>query len=125
MGAGEKTELAEERTDYAEDRTVLANERTFAGWLRTGLAAVGIGIGFNALFDQLQPTWVPKAIATAFLLIATLIFILASRRATAVYERLNTHEVESVGSYNVRLMAWLFTLATLVLIAALWFLRLK
>ena len=59
--------LARERTDLAEDRTVLAHERSFAGWVRTGMAAVGIGLGFNALFQALEPTWVPKAIATAFL----------------------------------------------------------
>ena len=73
--------LAAERTDYAEDRTVLANERTFAGWLRTGLAAMGVGVGFNALFGRLEPDWVPKAIATLLLAIAIVIFFAAERRA--------------------------------------------
>ena len=59
-----KPELAQERTDMAEDRTVMANERTFAGWFRTGYAAVGIGLGFQALFVQMDPPWVPRAIAT-------------------------------------------------------------
>ncbi|HEY9553776.1 DUF202 domain-containing protein [Allosphingosinicella sp.] len=39
----------------AEDRTVLANERTFAGWVRTGLATIAIGLGFSALFRQMEP----------------------------------------------------------------------
>ncbi|MBB3991179.1 DUF202 domain-containing protein [Croceicoccus naphthovorans] len=43
---------AERKTDLAEDRTLLANERTFAGWVRTGLASVGIGLGFHALFEK-------------------------------------------------------------------------
>ncbi|RYF18599.1 MAG: DUF202 domain-containing protein, partial [Oxalobacteraceae bacterium] len=44
-----RTELAQDRTDFAEDRTVLAHERSFASWMRTGMASVGIGLGFNAL----------------------------------------------------------------------------
>ena len=67
MAGDEKEQLAEDRTNLAEDRTVLANERTFAGWLRTGFAAIGIGLGFHVLFQAMQPLWVPKAIATAFL----------------------------------------------------------
>ncbi len=43
------------RTDLAEDRTILANERTFAGWMRTALACVAIGVGFHALFPKLEP----------------------------------------------------------------------
>lgn len=51
--------LAERRTSLAEDRTILAHEHSYAGWLQTGMAAVGIGPGFNALSDELAPTWVP------------------------------------------------------------------
>jgi putative membrane protein len=59
----------------------MANERTFAGWMRTGLAAVAVGLGFQALFEKMQPAWVPKAIATAFLLMGILVFVLAERNA--------------------------------------------
>ena len=55
MSGDEKTGLAEERTNLAEDRTILANERTFAGWMRTGFAAVAVGLGFQALFSQMEP----------------------------------------------------------------------
>ncbi|MEY8838652.1 DUF202 domain-containing protein, partial [Cribrihabitans sp. XS_ASV171] len=41
----DKTDMAESRTDWAEDRTLLANERTYAGWLRTGMAAVALALG--------------------------------------------------------------------------------
>ena len=67
-------DLASARTDLAEDRTVLANERTFAGWMRTGLAAVGIGLGFNALFGKMAPEWLPKLIATGFIISGVIIF---------------------------------------------------
>ena len=81
------------RTELAEDRTILANERTFAGWLRTGLAAVGIGLAFHVLFGKIEPAWLPRAIATAFLLIAILVVFLAERRATAVLGRLDAHVI--------------------------------
>ena len=122
MAADEKEALAEDRTDLAEDRTVLANERTFAGWLRTGFAAVGIGLGFNVLFKTLEPVWVPKAIATVFLLIAIFIFIAAERRACAVLERLDAHKVESFRRVNLRLISWSTIIATLALIAGIWML---
>jgi putative membrane protein len=113
------------RTDLAEDRTVLANERTFAGWLRTGFAAVGIGLGFHALFNRLEPGWVPRAIATAFLLIAIAIFVGAERRACAVFARLHTHRVQSVNIRNLRLITIAAVTATIALIAVMWLLRIE
>jgi putative membrane protein len=123
--ADSKTELAEDRTDLAEDRTVLANERTFAGWLRTGFAAVGIGLGFQALFQMLQPEWVPKAIATSFLLIAIFIFTAAERRACHVLHRLHAHRIETVRVANVRIITIAAICATVALIAAMWLLKIK
>lgn len=117
--------LAEDRTDLAEDRTVLANERTFAGWLRTGFAAVGIALAFNALFVRLEPAWVPKAVATVFLLIAIMIFIAAERRACAVFSRLHAHKVVTVRTSSIGLITWLTVAATIALIAAIWLLRIE
>ena len=119
----DKTELAAERTDFAEDRTILANERTYAGWMRTGLAAVGVGVGFNALFGKMEPAWAPKAIATLLLAIAIFIFAAAERRACSVISRLKTHEVETVRIGNLRLITAGLILATLGLIAAFWLAR--
>ena len=47
----DRTAKASTRTDLAEDRTLLANERTFAGWTRTSLACIGVGLGFQAIFQ--------------------------------------------------------------------------
>lgn len=121
----DRNELAEDRTDLAEDRTVLANERTFAGWMRTGFAAVGIGLGFQALFQRMEPAWVPKAIATAFLLIAIFILLVAERRACTVLKRLDTHQIKRMRRVNLRVMTYVAVLATSALIAAVWLLRLK
>ena len=122
---GKKTELATERTEYAEDRTVLANERTYAGWMRTGLAAVGVGVGFNALFGRMEPEWLPKVIATLLLGIAIFIFVAAERRACAIISRLRTHEVETLRIRNLRWITAGLVLATLGLIGAFWFAKLK
>jgi putative membrane protein len=113
------------RTDYAEDRTILASERTFASWLRTGYAGIGIGLAFNALFVKLEPPWVPRLMATAFLLIAIYIFIAAERRASAVLNRLQPHTVTTVRSSNLRLITMTSVVATLALIAAMWLLPIK
>lgn len=119
----EGPDLARMRTDFAEDRTVLANERTFGSWLRTGFGAIGIGLGFHALFGKIHPLWVPRAIATAFLLIAIIIFIAAERRACLVIRRLHTHQVETVKIAVLRLITAVTVAATLALIAAIWLLN--
>ena len=116
-------DLARMRTDFAEDRTVLANERTFGSWMRTGFGAIGIGLGFHALFGKIHPLWLPRAIATAFLLIALIIFVAAERRACVVIRRLHTHQVETVKIAVLRLITVVTVAATLALIAALWLLN--
>lgn len=121
MSGDDRTDLAEDRTDLAEDRTVLAHERSFAGWMRTGMAAVGIGLGFNALFRAMEPTWIPKVIATAFLLIAIGIFLDAQRRACSIIDRLDAHQVSSIKPVRIRLLSWLLIFATAALVAAFWF----
>ncbi|MEL6875496.1 MAG: DUF202 domain-containing protein [Pseudomonadota bacterium] len=118
--AHERTDLAEDRTDWAEDRTVMANERTFAGWMRTGLAAVGIGLGFNALFGKLEPAWVPKAIATLFMLIGMFIFWAAQHNGCAVQKRLDSHNSRPVRPNNMKMIASLMALGSLSLIVAIW-----
>jgi len=120
MADPKQVELAESRTNLAEDRTILAHERSFAGWVRTGLAAVGIGLGFNALFQALDPVWVPKAIATAFLLIAIFIFVSAERRACRVTSRLESHAIRELKPVRIRMLTAALVLATSALIVAIW-----
>ncbi len=118
----ERDELAEERTDYAEDRTLLANERTFSGWARTSMAAIGIGLGFNALFRSMEPVWIPKSIATLFILLGIMLVILAERRACKLKQRLDSHSVEPLGGMNMRIIAVAISLGAIGLIAAVWIL---
>lgn len=120
--AEQRTDWAEERTDWAEDRTIMANERTFAGWMRTGLASVGIGLGFNALFGRLEPVWLPKALASAFVLVAIAIFFAAQARAATVARRLECHKAEPMRGLTMRLVAGGMIAASIGLGAAIWML---
>lgn len=110
------------RTELAEDRTILANERTYAGWMRTSLGCIAIGVGFHALFNKMEPDWVPRAIATGFLILAVVIAWLAVRRAAAVLRRLNAHVVLTAKRMNLELLAGAISLGATALAAAIWLL---
>lgn len=120
----EREHLSEARTQMAEDRTVLANERTFASWMRTALAAVGIGLGFHALFVRMEPWWAPRSIATAFFLIGIYVLISAERRACAVHDRLHAHKVVTVRDSRLRAIAVATSAAVAALVATVWLLPL-
>jgi len=113
------------RDNLAEDRTILANERTFGSWMRTSLACVAIGVGFKGLFPTMEPAWVPRAIATGFLLLAVLVIMAAERRAAAVLSRLEPHVVTSAKAMNLRLFAWLVSAGAGALTVAIWTVRIE
>jgi putative membrane protein len=116
---------SDEKTDLAEDRTILANERTFAGWLRTGFASIGVGVGFGALFRTMEPEWLAKAIATAFLLLGIFIVSAAERRAAAVATKVNPHFVKTARPMNLRVITIVTGLATGTLVCAIWLVRIR
>jgi putative membrane protein len=117
----DRGELAEDRTKFAEDRTIMALERTFAGWMRTSFAAIGIGIAFNALFGELQPPWLARAIATLFIALGALIALGAARRVARSFERMSAHKVNGPAVPKLRWIAYSIHLAALILAGALWF----
>ncbi len=100
------TEWAEVRTDLAEDRNIMAMERTFAGWMRTSFAAIGIGLGFKAVFGAFDPPWLAKAIATMFILAGGWLAITAERRACHTLDKLQTHKFEAISTPNFRALAY-------------------
>ncbi|MEL6290119.1 MAG: DUF202 domain-containing protein [Pseudomonadota bacterium] len=116
----DSTDLAEDRTDWAEDRTVLANERTFAGWMRTGMSAVAIGIGIHAIFKATEPTWLAKVGALAFIAIGILIFFVARTAACKMIARLNAHTAEPVTGGRLTLIATAFAIASGFVGVILW-----
>jgi putative membrane protein len=115
-----KTDWAEWRTDWAEDRTVLANERTFAGWMRTGMAAIAIAVGLRAVFDEAEPTWVPKSVATVFILASLMIFWSAWRNSKKGQMRLETHDTEEQSSSTFGLLAGTFSVGAVAVCGILW-----
>jgi putative membrane protein len=108
------------RNDLAEDRTILANERTFGSWMRTSLGCVAIGVAFQGLFSAMQPPWVPRAIATGFLVLAVFVIVLAERRAAAVLQRLSAHAVVTAKVIYLRLFAVLISVGAAALVLAIW-----
>lgn len=108
------------KTKLAEDRTLLANERTFAGWMRTGLAAIGVGVGFSALFQTIEPAWLPRAVASLFLLMGAGIIFSAQGRACAIVTKMEAHYVRTTRPMNFRLIGRTTLLATAALLAAIW-----
>jgi len=116
----DKTDMAEDRTDWAEDRTVLANERTFAGWMRTGMAALAIAIGMRAVFGPFEPTWLAKAGATIFLLAAFYIFWSAWRQSCTTLNRLSDHTAKAKPTRDMTLIFAALSLGTLATGVILW-----
>lgn len=84
---------------------------------------MAIGVGFKGLFPTMEPAWVPRAIATGFLLLAVLVIIVAERRAAAVMGRLKPHVVIAAKGINLRLFAWLVSAGASALMIAIWTVR--
>lgn len=122
-GEDASTRWAEFRTDLAEDRTIMAMERTFAGWMRTAFAAIGIGLGFKAVFGAFDPPWLAKAIATMFILAGAGLALSAQKRACATMSRLHSHEMERPSSPNFKLLGYAVAVGAVLLVAGLWILN--
>ena len=118
--AEDRTSLAKDRTDWAEDRTLMANERTFAGWMRTGLASVGIGLGFNALFGKLEPYWLARGIATLFIAIGIFIFWAAQRKGCDVHQRMEAHKAAPIKRTYMRSIAAGMAFSSFCLAIGMW-----
>ena len=101
----------------------MAMERTFAGWIRTAFAAIGIGLGFKAVFGAFDPPWLAKAIATMFILAGGWLAITAQRRACKTLGRLQTHEFEAISTPNFKTLAYAVATGAVVLTAGLWLLN--
>ena len=115
-----KTDWAEARTEWAEDRTVLANERTFAGWMRTGMAAVALALGLKAVFREADPDWLPRIVSLVFIAIAVGIFWSARGQAAKAQRRLDTHDAEAQSTRLFTITATVFTGAAIAVGYVLW-----
>ncbi len=115
-------DMAEDRTDWAEDRTLLASERTFAGWMRTGMAAIAIALGLKAIFGDIEPTWLAKAVATVFICLAIGIFWSARQNACKAHARLDEHKTEAHSTQRMTILATVMSLGAVLTGVCLWML---
>lgn len=122
IAMSDKDDMAEDRTDWAEDRTVMANERTFAGWMRTGMAALAIAIGLSAVFKETEPTWLARAVAMIFVVAALGIFLMARRAACKVQRRLDSHRAEPPSTGGINSISAVFCAGAVAVGAILWLL---
>ena len=120
--AGKSNDLAEERTDWAEDRTILAMERTFAGWMRTGMACLGVALGLKAVFGGFEPTWMPKVVANVFVALSVFIFWSARNKSCETARRLDEHATNGQGTRNMTITASVLSLGAIATGAILWWL---
>jgi putative membrane protein len=116
----DKQDLAQERTNWAEDRTIMANERTFSSWMGTGLGAIGVAIGLQAVFGTFEPTWAAKGVATLFLIIAVMVFWSARHQAIKTFNRLHENDAEATPTRNYTILASVMTTAAVATGAILW-----
>lgn len=67
---------SDSRTNWAHERTSLAKERTFSAWLRSGLSAVGVGLGLVKLLPSVEPHWMMQLIGILFIGAGAVIFVM-------------------------------------------------
>ncbi|MBW0144199.1 DUF202 domain-containing protein [Sphingomicrobium clamense] len=113
-------ELAEDRTDLAEDRTIMAVERTMASWMGSGMGLIGLGLGLRAIFGAFEPAWVPKAMATFFMILAIVVVQGAKRRMCGAIHRMSTNWVEAPNTKGMEVIAAGISLGAIVLIIGIW-----
>ncbi len=117
-----KNKMAQDRTDWAEDRTLLAAERTFAGWIRTGLTCVVVAIALQAVFGPAEPTWLPKAVASLFLLASLGVFVAGWFEARANNRSLAARACRAQPMRRITALCLMLSVATILLGVVLWLL---
>ena len=80
-------------------------------------------MGFHALFSRVDPDWLPRAIATAFLLLGMLVIVLAERRAAAVIGELDALVIKTARRMNLRLFTVIVCLGAAALLPAVWLMK--
>ena len=120
--AQDRTDWAEARTDWAEDRTLMASERTYAAWIRTGLTCIVISLGLQAVFGDVEPAGLAKAVATLFLLAAIVIFWTARGRAEVTLKSLTRRACATQPIGNHTALALFLTASTVATGVVLWLL---
>lgn len=120
VGEQDSQELAEDRTNLAEDRTLMAVERTMASWMGTSMGAIGVGLGFRAIFGEIDPPWVPRTMATFFMILAIIIVQGARTRACKAITRMSSHMVDPPNTKGITFAAHGIALGAVLLTVGIW-----
>lgn len=104
----------ETRNRLAEDRTVLANERTYTAWVRTGLAALAAGVGFEKFLVGTLPDWILRTIAVILILFSFSAFFLAIWHYTHLGLKLKNAEIRTPPIKSLMLLTAGLCLASLL-----------
>jgi putative membrane protein len=107
------------RTRLAEDRTVLANERTYTAWVRTGLAALAAGVGFEKFLTGAMPDWIVRTIAIILILFSFCAFFLAIWHYTHLGLKLKNAEIRTPPIKSLMLLTAALCMASLLALAGI------
>ena len=113
-------ELAEDRTDLAEDRTIMAVERTMASWMGSGMGMIGLGLGLRALFGEFEPSWIPKIMASFFMLMAVVIVHSAKKRMCKAIHRMSPSWVEAPDTRGMEIVAYGISAGAVLVGVGIW-----
>ncbi|HEX8533408.1 MAG TPA: DUF202 domain-containing protein [Allosphingosinicella sp.] len=105
---------------FSADRTILAYERTYAAWLRTGLAALGGGIGAQALVGGRIPAWSMELVSAALLALAVFCFAAGIWCDRKYFGAQAQSASRTVPQPLLRAVNILLILLTLTLVAGFW-----
>lgn len=108
-----RTQYAEERTSLARERNMMANERTYSAWIRTGLSLFAVAIALPKLLDIARWGIMIRIIGAVFIVIACILFLLASYRYDQASKRLKAEGMPPV------LPTWVFRIIAVVLLICL------
>ena len=118
--AEDRTDWAEDRTDWAEDRTLMANERTFLSWMGSVLGCLGMAVAMQAVFGEFEPTWLARACASIFVLLALMMVFTALRRTHKAHVRLQSHAHEPASIKLLHAVAYGMAFGACAVGAILW-----
>lgn len=86
------------------------------------MSSVAIGLGFQAIFRDAEPTWLAKSTATLFIAIGVIIFAGAYVSSRKVLARLQAHEIEPLPRRHLALVCSALIAGSVVVGVILWLL---
>ncbi|MDX2453898.1 DUF202 domain-containing protein [Desulfosarcina sp.] len=105
---------ADGRTNWPHERTRLAKERTFAAWLRTGLSAVGVGLGLVKLLPAVEPRWMMQLIGMLFIGAGGIVFVIGYKTYHTVIRKLEEEGYTGIPSIFMGGLTCMFLLGTIL-----------